>query len=185
MHQQEGFEKSGYVPKNNQGQPDGNSGVTIGHGVDLGQMNKGDLDRLVKHYGLDPALAKKVEPYLGLKRNAADRYVTQNPITVTKAEAAQLSSVKYDQIIVDLARAFDAEMKRRGSPQTFAGLSPKLKTVAASVAVQHGAGLSVATPRFWGHLVNQDVPNIIRELRNFGPYHIKRRNREADYLAKP
>ncbi len=149
-------------------------------------MNKGDLDRLVKHYGLDPALAKKAEPYLGLKRNAADRYVTQNPITVTKAEAAQLSSVKYGHIAVDLAKRYDAEMKQRGNSVKFDDLPPKLKTVALSVAIQFGAaGAQNEAKRFWGHLVNNDIPKLIAELRNFGPNHKPRRRREADYLEKP
>ncbi|PAU40501.1 hypothetical protein CKF46_32155, partial [Klebsiella pneumoniae] len=36
IQEKEGFSTSGYVPKGSDGNPDGNSGVTVGSGVDLG-----------------------------------------------------------------------------------------------------------------------------------------------------
>ncbi|MBP5856278.1 hypothetical protein KAJ83_04610 [Marivibrio halodurans] len=185
IHAQEGYETNGYVPYDNNGNVDGSSGVTIGAGVDLGQMNDYDLNRLVKNHGLDPALAARLKPYLGLTRKAADSFLAANPITLSKAEAEQLSNAKYDQIAGDPVNRYDKAMKAAGRPDTFAALPPKMKTVALSVAIQHGANLRYATKRFWKTLLSGSVTAMEHELRNFGPNYKSRRIREADYLGKP
>jgi lysozyme-like predicted toxin len=188
LHAQEGYETNGYVPEKN-GVAIDNSGVTIGAGVDLGQMNDYDLNQLIKNHGLDPVLAQKVKPYLGLKRGQAQTYLAQNPITLTKPEAEQLTDAKYSKIAGDLIKRYDAEMAKTGSSSTFASLPDKLKTVALSVALQHGPALDLATRRFWSALTNQDTNAMESELRNFSKDPLykfnPRRNREADYLTQP
>jgi hypothetical protein len=182
LHAQEGFETQGYVPEK-KGVPIENSGVTIGAGVDLGQMNEYDLNKLTQNHGLDPALAQKLKPYLGLQRGQAQTYLANNPISLTQTEAEQLTDAKYSQIAGDLIQRYDAEMAKQGSTSTFASLPDKMKTVALSVALQHGH-LYATTPNFWGHLLSGNAKAIEGELRNFQDNYPSRRNREADYLRK-
>ena len=74
--QQEGVKSSMYVPKKN-GQVLGDSGPTIGIGLDLGQRNVSDLK------GLSPELIEKLSPYTGMKGSEADAFVENNPLTRT------------------------------------------------------------------------------------------------------
>ncbi|PAT70451.1 hypothetical protein CJ738_32485 [Klebsiella pneumoniae] len=43
IQEKEGFSTSGYVPKGSDGNPDGNSGVTVGSGVDLGNRTSSSM----------------------------------------------------------------------------------------------------------------------------------------------
>jgi hypothetical protein len=187
IHAQEGNELDGYVPKDGSGNVIQNSGVTIGAGVDIGQMNAGDLNQLVTRYGLDPATAAKLTPYLGKTKGAAVAALASHPITLSPAEAEQLSNAKYAEIAEKLASKYDAAMSAAGKTDTFATLDPKMKTVALSVALQLGPNLPSSSPRFWGTLTSGSITAMENELRNFGRRHqfMSRRNREADYLTRP
>ncbi len=66
--------------------PGRNSGVTVATGVDLGQRNMIDLNRL----NLTPDLKKKLEPYLGIKGDPARRLLAERPLKITKMDADQL-----------------------------------------------------------------------------------------------
>lgn len=74
---EDGRRTKGYVPD-----PEGSkSGVTIGTGVDLGQMAEGDLERL----NLPTALKEKLRPYLGKKKHDALRLLEDMPLHVSEA----------------------------------------------------------------------------------------------------
>lgn len=159
-------------------------GVTIGYGVDLGQMNKWDLKRLSERKGLDRELVRKIEPYLGAKKEDAQALLADRPLTLTKEEAEQLSRAKYNDIAQTLADRFNRDMAADGkSDITFFDLPDRMKTVALSVALQHGPALDRTAPRFWATLKNRDTKAMEAELRNFGPNYKNRRMLEADCLA--
>lgn len=158
------------------------SGPTVGAGVDLGQRNWAEMQRLVRSYGLDPALARKLRPYLGLKGSAADRYVSSNPMHLETKEIASLQHAVYQDIRDKLERHYNNANSSSGNAKTFNSLPVRLRTVALSVALQHGPDLKTIMPRFWGHLLNDDVKAAVQELDNFGPNHKFRRTSEARYL---
>jgi len=185
IHDREGSRSELYIPKKNNGDYDGNSGATIGHGVDIGQMNEHDLQRLVDVHGLDPATAEKLKPYLGLTKqeaqNRIDAEAKKNggPFRLSKAELANLNKAKYDQIFTTVEKLYN-----RDSSVKFRDLPPAAQTVIASVALQHGAGLYKATPRFWHHITNQDWQSTFDELNVFEDEWPDRRKLEADYLSR-
>lgn len=65
----EGSKRKGYVPKDNSGNIIGNSGVTIGKGLDLGAQNPNSLRAM----GLEGELLDRLSQYTGYKgKEAAD-----------------------------------------------------------------------------------------------------------------
>ena len=74
----EGTKRKGYVPKDNQGNIIGKSGVTIGKGLDLGAQDENSL----RSMGLEGELLNKLKPYVGVKGKEADEIadtLTINP----------------------------------------------------------------------------------------------------------
>ncbi len=155
----------GYVPKA------GDSGVTIGAGVDLGQRSAGELSM-----GLPLALADRLRPYLGLHGAAAVAALQAKPLHVSKEEAAQLDNWARGLITDPLARHYQTTA---GFP--FSSLPSAAQTVIASVSYQYGATWA-RCPRFWAKACERDWPAVSHELRNFGDDYPTRRKHEADYL---
>lgn len=161
----------GYVPD-----PDaGGSGVTIASGFDLGQRNPTDLERL----GLSNDLCARCRPYLGLKGEEALRALSDEPLSVTDAEAASIDDATARSHLQELAAAFDA-----ASSQPFASLTPEQQTVIASVSFQYGVALWRRTPNFWRQITLGDWAAALMNLRDFGDRYPTRRNREADLLEE-
>ncbi len=171
-----------YYPKGAGNLPHAQSGPTIGIGVDLGQMNRADLDDLVKHHGLDPAIASKLRPYLGLKGIASARFIRANPLQLKTWETLNLSYAKHGSIRQTVETNFNSVQAARGSSVRFAQLPRDIKTTILSVAAQYGGDLPAATPDFWRYVSNNNRSAMIAELRNFHDQHARRRNHEADYL---
>ena len=171
IREQEGFETTGYIPTEN-GQPIGNSGVTISVGFDLGQHDQAFLDGT----GWSQSLINKLSPYLGLQGAAAVNALAATPLTVTVAEAEQIADTVHEAqaqlVIADYNGA---------SSTSFESIPEPAQTVIASVAFQYG-DLPTRTPTFWSHVVVQNWTSAIAELRDFGDDFSSRRNREADYL---
>lgn len=181
IHGREGYRRDIYVPKHDgRKQPFPNSGPTISHGVDLGQMDANDLNRLVSRYGLDSGLASRLTPYLGRKGPAAAAFVAANPLILSAKDAEALATAKYRQIYERLESNFNAQ----SGGIAFSSLSKEMRTVALSVAIQYGPDLyrQKVAPKFWSTLLQGNVPAIVRELRNFGDDHDERRGLEANYL---
>jgi|TARA_R110000765_G_scaffold368186_2_gene458301 hypothetical protein len=169
--EQEGFKLDIYVPRDkDKVKAFQNSGPTIASGFDLGQRNLNDLT------GLPPALISKLEPYLGLKKQAAIDFIKANPLNITEEEASIINAFAKDQETGRLIKLWNKTSK---TPWT--DLTAEQATVVASVAFQHG-NLSKKTPKFWGHVTKGNWDKAIGELRNFGGKTPSRRNREADYL---
>jgi len=169
--EQEGFEQDIYVPRDEDGVTAlDKSGPTIASGFDLGQRNLADLA------GLPPALISKLEPYLGLKKQAAIDFVKANALNITEEETAIINSFAKDQETGRLIKLWN-----KTSKTPWGDLTSEQATVVASVAFQFG-NLSTEAPKFWGHVTKGNWDKAIGELRNFGGPTPSRRIREADYL---
>jgi hypothetical protein len=152
------------------------SGVTIATGVDLGQLSVAEL----AGFGLSAELTAKLQPYVGLRQQAAAAYLAANPLHITKEESDALDQADRRPDINGLTANYAAAIAP-GAPG-FDGLPDPAQTVLASVSFQYGPNLAVRAPRFWRTAVNQDWQGMIAELRNFGDKYPTRRNKEANYL---
>lgn len=163
-----GILTDGYVP-NNDGVVIGQSGVTVGCGVDLGNFD-------VSHLDLAPDLISKMEPYLGIKGQPALAMIKACPLKLEEDEARHLS---YE------ALSYHAQMLknawRRDSDIAWGNLTKRQKTVLLSVSYQYG-NLPSRTPKFWRFSTQGQWDNVIQELWNFGDDFANRRHSEAQYL---
>jgi hypothetical protein len=166
--QLEGYLLKGYVPN-----PEtSNSGVTVGSGVDLGQMQASQLT------SLPPDLQALLTPYLGLKKQAAVAALAAQPLTITAAQADALDALARGGALTFIQRLYD----RATAAGAFDALPNQAQTVIASVSFQYG-NLALRCPKFWGICVAQNWAGAVHELQNFGDAYSMRRNREAAYLA--
>lgn len=166
----------GYIPKD----PDKGrlAGVTIGAGVDLGQMNANDLTKL----GLREPLMAKLTPYTGITGKAAADLLKKKPLTLTEAEAAEVTDARkragIDRLSTKLAEA----------GVDFVKLPSEVATAVASVGWHLGENLPANAPKLTAKLKKaqetQDFKPVVLELRNFGthPKFKPRRNQEADLI---
>ncbi|GAK34495.1 hypothetical protein AQ1_02394 [alpha proteobacterium Q-1] len=179
LDKREDFRPKAYIPIKD-GKPIDDSGVTVGGGVDLGQQSEGDLRRR----GAPEALIAELRPYLGLRKEDAQRFLAANPLTLTREEAQLLTDRVRGGIGVEVARNFNRDSKLR-----FQDLPPEAQTVIASVATQYGPNLKIpakegGTPRFWKFVTEGDWQSALEELRDFGDGFKPRRNKEADKLLE-
>ena len=163
-----GRRTTGYVPN-----PEGSlSGVTIGTGIDLGQMGESDLEQ----FNFPSDLKDKLRPYLGkIKFEAVDLLDTM-PLHVTDEEAELIDKQVKSRFVRDLERKFNDSAIMR-----FDELPDGVQTVIASVAFQYG-DLRSRTPNFWRQITTGDWQGAYRNLRDFGDDYSTRRNLEADLL---
>ena len=83
----EGFETSGYIPTS-KGKVLGQSGVTIGSGVDLGHQSRQGLINA----GVDIKIVDEVEPYLGLRKTKALDKLRDNPLKLSDESAEAITT---------------------------------------------------------------------------------------------
>lgn len=167
-----GDQPVGYVPSSG-GVPLGASGVTIGIGVDLGQRNLADLQRLQ----LSGPLRNILTPYLGLQGASAQAYLTAHPLTLSPTARYALNLAVHTEIYSNIALSFNS-----ASSLDFFRLPGAIQTVIADVGIQYGPNLGARAPTFWSHVVNGRWQDAVNELRNFGDLYTTRRNAEADIL---
>jgi len=164
--QQEGTKLEGYVPDSKES----NSGVTIATGFDLGQRNAEDLKDFPQE------LQDKFSPYLGLKKEEADKKLKEKPLTITKEEQQLI-----DKTIKQKESNKIIESYEKTTGKKFSDLSKQQQTVIVSVGFQYG-DLATKTPKFWKAITEGNWESVETELRNFGDRYDSRRKREADYL---
>ena len=172
IKRKEGFETSMYVPKDNKVKVLGKSGATIASGFDLGQRNENDLK------GLPQSLVNKLKPYLGKKKEAALKFVEENPLNITEKEANIINAFAKQQEISRLKKMWD-----KTSDIKFDDLSIPKATVVASVHFQYG-NLPNKTPKFWKFTTEGDWLKAVEELNDFKDKYPTRRKSEARYLEK-
>jgi hypothetical protein len=156
----EDFKTKGYIPRNSDGTVMGNSGVTIGTGVDLGSKNDAYFA------GLPETLVAKLRPYYGKMGAAAKKAFDDNPaLILTKDEANSLDA--------HVKRAETNQIRthyRNATGKSFDDLPQYIATPAASVLFQYGSGNpAVDMEDFWNLLIADeiDIPAMEKELREF------------------
>ncbi|CAB4009313.1 collagen alpha-6(VI) chain-like [Paramuricea clavata] len=178
----EGFTLCGYVPIDpKSGDVLGQSGVTIGAGVDFGSKSRAYFTSL----SISPALVDKVEPYFGLKRNLAACAAIERPLSLTLAEANTLTDTVKGDFVNKVSKRYDSDKDENAL--AFASVPRGIRT--AIVSVWYQFGYPSAYPKFWGFVKKNDWDNAIKELRNFykNPNEqargdLIRRNNEADII---
>lgn len=167
----EGFELEGYVPVDADGGVLGNSGVTVGSGIDLGYL----APRLSSE--LSDELYRKVQPYLGLTGEVALNTLRGKPLLLSDADCVELNTIVSEQALAILQTKYDYK-----STVAFRSLPTQFATPIMSVAFQYG-DLATKCPVFWKQVCNQDWTSAIENLRNFGDAYSTRRHAEADLMS--
>ena len=166
---QEGFRLDGYVPD----PVFSRSGVTVGTGVDIGQLSVADIGALA----IPQELKQKLEPYAGLIRQDAVRLVNNHPLHLTEDEASILDGVVTQKAIDELARRYSA-----ASGRSFSELPEEAQMAIGDIAYQYGSDLAQRMPNFWSDVTEGRWESVIQKLRDFGDRYPSRRNAEADLL---
>jgi hypothetical protein len=162
----EGRRLSGYVPN-----PKGsNSGVTIGTGVDLGQIGPAELS------ALSPSLQAALQPYVGLRGQAAVDFLQGHPLALTGADIDALDGVVDGASVTPLRAAYF-----KSTDKNFDTLPDACQTVMASVTFQYGTPW-LRCPKFWSSCVARDWRMAVAILNDFGDAYSTRRKKEAAYL---
>jgi hypothetical protein len=169
----EGFETTGYVPMNKDGTVKGQSGVTIASGFDLGSRTKESLK------GLPENIIQKLEPFLGLKRDAAVQKAAELSLSVEEANTVD-QWVKKDTI--DLLET----SWKKATGKSFSTLPKHKATPIVDVVFNHGL-TQTKSYSFWDQVTKDDWVSAEANLRNFGekdPDLQPRRTRGADYFSR-
>lgn len=176
----------GYIPTNSAGKIIGHSGVTIATGIDLGQMNKDDLYKVLAQKTPFPAeLYDRLLPYTMAQKAVARDILKKHPLTITKEESDLLDAAKKKLVYNELSGYWDIDAERK-----FADLPMEARTVLYSLAWNLGTGLKYDYPHTWS--VFKKCANDCRWdsaylwLKGFpskNPELVRRRCEEADYLA--
>ena len=176
----EGFTSCGYVPIDpKSGEVLGQSGVTIGAGVDLGSKSRASFT------SLSSTLVDKLEPYFGLKRNLAACAAIERRLILAYWEANTLTDAVTNDVVTEVSKRYDSD--KDANTLAFASVPRGIRTAIVSVWYQFGH--PSAYPRFWSFVTKNDWENAIKELRNFyenpndqARGDLIRRNDEADII---
>ena len=148
----------GYVPCDKAGVPLGASGVTIGTGVDLGQQTGAGLLDM----GVPDELVRKLVPYIGLKRVAAQDALKRQPLILTTAEVTALDDAVIGRYVRDIANRYN-----RDNPATsFADIPREAQAVIVSLLYQRGLNSPHNFHNTWESLVDGDWPDAAARLCN-------------------
>jgi uncharacterized protein YegL/GH24 family phage-related lysozyme (muramidase) len=176
----EGFTSCGYVPIDpKSGEVLGQSGVTVGAGVDLRSKSWASFT------SLSSTLVDKLEPYFGLKRHLAACATIERPLRLTIEEANTLTDAVTNDMVTEVSKRYDSDKDENAL--AFASVPRGIRTAIVSVWYQFGH--HSAYPKFWGFVRKNDWDNAIKELRYFykNPNEqargdLIRRNDEADII---
>ena len=172
IRQLEGFELTGYVPKDMDANDRVPSGVTIVGGFDLGQHSVEDLVAMQ----VPDTLLLKLAKYTKRTGKEARALLKQQPLILTKEEGVLLDDV------VKAAKA-DLVVKEYNdnSQLDFLSLPRATQTVITSVAFQYGS-LKKKTPNFFRSITTGEWGKAHNQLMNFGDSYKPRRQKEAALL---
>jgi GH24 family phage-related lysozyme (muramidase) len=180
LKQEEGFRTSMYVPRVKDKKTGkltyGNSGPTIASGFDLGQRSN------LNAYTFTPKIKEKLKPYLGIKGDAAKKFVDANPLKLTESEADLINSE-----VKELEARKVRDKFNKNSKLDFESLPDPIKTMIISVAFQYGIeGIQGenGAPNWWKQVTNGQWKEAYNNLRNFGDTTPERRKREAALIRQ-
>jgi hypothetical protein len=157
LRQWEGQSKIAYIPHHKDGRLMGNSGVTVGTGVDLGAQN----GKSSKDAGVSPALIEKLSPYLGFHKEDAQAALAENgPLTLTQREVDELDNAVYNQYLNDARTAFNKAVDA-------ANVADKTNGGSSDIERSHFDNLSSQTQTvimlpvtIWVRIIKQKVANV-------------------------
>lgn len=138
---------NGYVPLDKDGLPIGKSGVTVATGVDLGQLDRTNLVRLLKDKSFN--LIQKLLPYVGVTGESAVHALIRKPLTLTQDEAETLAEIVRERIKKDLV--FYWEIYE--GVGKFEALPAQAQTVLYSLAYNFGPNLPERLPNTWAAFI--------------------------------
>jgi LysM repeat protein len=167
---QEGFRLDGYVPDPQSSM----SGVTVGTGVDIGQMSAADIWTL----DIPQELKQKLVPYAGVIGQNAVNFLHNHPLHLTQDEANALDRLVTQNTVERLADRFNSG----ATSNSFTDLPPTARMAITDIAYQYGPNLAQRMPDFWSDVTAGRWNSVIQKLRNFGDRYPVRRNAEADLL---
>ncbi|XP_077870017.1 uncharacterized protein LOC100370085 [Saccoglossus kowalevskii] len=174
----QGFSRTGYVPTNNEGLSLSRSGVNVGYGVDIGNLDA----EYFRELDVSEETITLFEPYFGLKGADAQSKVTEVPLELTEEEAMSIGDKHIEQQITELSDVYDTALESiEGDLDEFEDLTVSQRTVIFDVFYQYGSN-PARFPTYWRYVTNQQWANALSELRNFGDIYPERRIKEADLL---
>ena len=181
----EGFTCCGYVPINKTtGQVLGQSGVTVGSGVDLGSKTSDSLRAI----GVSQRIIDQLEPYFGLKTGRAACAAIELPLRMSCNDSQRLTQLVKNDVVSKVQQRYDRDRDQQSDAVAFTTLPRGIRTAIADVWFQFGS-LPQKAPIFWSYVITNDWDNAISELRDFyGPTanpprgDLIRRDNEADIL---
>lgn len=166
----------GYIPTQN-GKIIGNSGVTIGTGVDLGQQTRDGLIAM----GVPATIVGCLVPYLGLRGEAALAKLNKVPLTLSADAIQKLDQAIIKSYIDNTVRYFN---KSKLCVRPFTSCPKEVQAVTASLAYQLGLR---GFPRTLNYLRQGDYDQAILELEDpacWNGKYMTRRRGEAKILRE-
>jgi hypothetical protein len=182
----EGTKLTGHVPSKD-GKPIDKSGVTVGHGFDIGQWSEAGFDTLAIAPAEREKLKRAFRPFFGLTGEAAQAALATHPVpTVTEEQAKALFEAARGRIYDQVRKAYNRDLQqgRHEDLARFEDLPSEAQTAILSLAYQYGPDLRRRTPRYWDRVVRQDWRAAITELLDFRDRYQPRRDLEAEQLER-
>ena len=172
----EGSKSTMYVPTYDKStKVIGNSGPTIGVGVDLGRKDIAYLSSL----NLQPTLVARLSPYLGKQRQDALAFVNAKPLALSDQEVRALNSAVQDREFRKLAAKYDAASQ----VGPFRKLPRDTQTAIGSLYFQYGTDApDKAAPNYWRQITTGDWEAAHGNLMDFKDGSPDRRRLEAARL---
>jgi len=153
------------------------SGVTVGHGVDLGQWSAREL----QNFGLSDSTLRKSLIFAGLTDSAAKAAWKRNEgANFEKAEADELTTAVRRHMLQTVTDRFNAE----STVGRFEDLPPTTQTVIMDVYFHHGHNAMSKTPKFWRAITTGNWQGAKDELMVFGDNAGSRRKADARMLQE-
>ncbi len=168
----EGSVLKGYVPL----AATTKSGVTIGNGVDLGQMSSSELAGLP----ISARLKNKLKPYIGLRQFNAKAFLKAHPLVINENEMTELNTIVGNKILQPLAATY-----RKATGKSFTSLPAAAQTALFSFAYQYGPNFmhKASLKNLWHCFVTRNWVKASATLRSSKLY-ANRRQQEALLLSE-
>jgi hypothetical protein len=161
--------------------PKGDSGETIGIGVDIGHNSMSSL----VGWGLSAAGQKALAPFVGIHGSSVPSVETANGghPTISLTDAQHISTGVYNFISNTIAGTFNSQTT---TGLTFTQLPAAAQTIIVDVAYNVGPYFPGVAPNFWGAMKSGNFSQAVTELANWmGPGRTTDRLAyDAEYLAQ-
>lgn len=168
-----GVQTTAYVPMDH-GVPAGNSGVTVGAGVDLGSKTTASL----LADGVPQSLVSVLGEYTGLRGQQALNKLRQKPLSLSEDQANQLTDIYFDV----MSSAMETRFNNAAGAGKFRSIPYNTRTAIIDLTFQYSDNLANRTPKTWEKMISGDWNGVVQELNNFGDDYPTRRKAEAKLI---